>query len=50
MNLEVAIYFKYRHCVIRVDGTVVLKYLLDARLTIFLIKFVNVVRRRDGVW
>jgi hypothetical protein len=34
-SFAVAICFKCRHCVIREDGTLVLKYLGDTRLMIF---------------
>jgi len=37
----VAIIFKYRHCVIREDGTPVLKYMGDTRLMIVVIKVVT---------
>jgi len=47
-NFGEAIDFKFRHFIVRYDGTLLLKYLGDACLIIVVIKFVHVVLRRDG--
>ena len=48
-NFAVAIGFKDRHNIILEDGTLVLKYSVDALSMTFIFKAVSVFGKRDGV-